>query len=67
MFYPISYGDPKYRQEFAKDYTIEALRTIAESDVLPDDIRSLVVRILELHEQATDPFLGMNSGWKEEA
>ena len=56
----------KYRQESAKDTTINALRTIAESDVLPDDIRSLVVRILELHEKATDPFLGMNLGWKEE-
>lgn len=62
----IAHPERKYRQEIAKDTTINALRTIAESDVLLDDIRSLVVRILELHEKATDPFLGMNLGWKEE-
>jgi hypothetical protein len=50
----------KYRQEFAHDYTISALRNLTQSDVLPDDIRALVVRILELHEKASSPFLGMN-------
>ena len=50
----------KYRQEFAHDYTISALRDLTQSDVLPEDIRALVVRILELHEMASSPFLGMN-------
>ncbi len=44
----------------AHDYTISALRNLTQSDVLPDDIRALVVRILELHEKASSPFLGMN-------
>ncbi len=55
-------ADPgrKYRAEFAHDYTIDALKNIAESDVLPEDIRVLVQRILSLYEKARDPFLGMN-------
>ena len=55
-------ADPgrKYRQEFAHSYAVNALLNIAESEVLPDDIRGQVLHILELHEKATDPFLGMN-------
>lgn len=56
----------KYRQELANRTTIRALHNLAESDVLRDDIRALVVRILKLHEQATDPFLGMNLSTTEE-
>ena len=53
-------ADPgrKYRQESAHSYAIDALRTIAESDVLPEDVRGLAQRVLELHEKAIDPFLG---------
>ena len=50
----------KYREQFAHSYAIDALRDIAESDVLPEDIRALVQRVLDLHEKASDPFLGMN-------
>jgi hypothetical protein len=50
----------KYREQFAHSYAINALRKIAESDVLPEDIRVPVQRVLELHEQASDPFLGMD-------
>ena len=63
-------ADPgrKYRQEFAHDYAISALKNIAESEVLPDDIRTLTLRVLDLHEKVTNPFLGMNlSTGKEEA
>jgi hypothetical protein len=56
----IANPERKYRQEFAHSYAVDALRYIAESDVLPDDIRGQVLHILELHEKATDPFLGMN-------
>lgn len=50
----------KYRVEFARDYMLDAFRNIAESEVLPDDIRVLVQRMLALYETASDPFLGMN-------
>ncbi len=50
----------KYRPELARDSVITALRSIADSDVLPDDLRVLVQRILALYETASDPFLGMN-------
>ena len=50
----------KYREQYAHTYAIDALRNIAESDVLPEDVRILVQRVLELHEKASDPFLGMN-------
>ena len=50
----------KYREEFARDYTLDALRNIAASDVLPDDILVLVQRVLALYEMASGPFLGMN-------
>src|SRR6266705_990765 len=50
----------KYREQFAHTYAIDALRNIAESDVLPEDIRVLVQRVLELHEKASNPFLGMD-------
>ena len=55
-------ADPgrKYRPEFARDYMIDALKSLAESEVLPDDIRVLVQRTLALYETASDPFLGMN-------
>ena len=60
-------ADPgrKYRQAFANDYALSALKNIAESDVLPDDIRVLVQRILTLYETASDPFLGMNLSTEE--
>ena len=50
----------KYREQFAHTYAINALRNIAESDVLTEDIRVLVQRVLDLHEKASDPFLGMD-------
>jgi hypothetical protein len=50
----------KYREQFAHGYAIDALRNIAESDVLPEDIRVLVQHVYDLHEKASDPFLGMN-------
>ena len=61
-------ADPgrKYRQAFANDYALSALKNIAESDVLPDDIRVLVQRVLTLYETASDPFLGMNLSTREE-
>jgi hypothetical protein len=62
----ISNPGRKYRQEFARDYTLDALRNIAESDVLPDDIRALVQRVLTLYETASDPFLGMNLSTTEQ-
>ena len=61
-------ADPsrKYRQAFANDYALSALKSIAESDVLPDDIRALIQRVLTLYETASDPFLGMNLSTTEE-
>jgi hypothetical protein len=61
-------ADPgrKYRPEFARDSTIDALKYLAESEVLPDDIRALVQRILALYETASDPFLGMNLSMESE-
>ena len=56
----------KYREQFAHTYAIDALRNIAESDVLPEDIRVLVQRVLELHEKASDPFLGMDRADREQ-
>ncbi len=56
----------KYRVEFARDYTINALKYIADAEVLPDDIRVLVQRIPALYETASDPFLGMNLSTTEE-
>jgi hypothetical protein len=50
----------KNRAEFASSYAISALKSIADSELLPDDIRSLVQQVLELYETASDPFLGMN-------
>jgi hypothetical protein len=50
----------KYREQIAHTYAINALRNIAESDVLSEDIRVLVQRVLDLHEKASDPFLGMD-------
>ena len=50
----------KYREQFAHTYVIDALRHIAESEVLPEDIRLMVQRVLDLHEKASDPFLGMD-------
>lgn len=55
----------KYREQYAHGYAIGALRNVAESDVLPEDIRVLVQRILDLHEKASDPFLGMDQPTKE--
>jgi hypothetical protein len=50
----------KYREHYAHTYAINALRNIADSELLPDDVRALVQRVLELHEKASDPFLGMD-------
>ena len=50
----------KYREQYAHGYAIDALRTLAASDVLPGDIRVLVQRVYDLHEKASDPFLGMD-------
>ena len=50
----------KYREQYAHTYAIDALRNIADSELLPDDVRALVQRVLELHEKASDPFLGMD-------
>ena len=50
----------KYREQFAHTYAIDALKTLAESELLPDDIRALVQHVLDLHEKASDPFLGMD-------
>ena len=60
-------ADPsrKYRQQFAHTYAITALKNIVESDVLPDAVRNLAQRVLELHEIASDPFLGMNLSTEE--
>jgi hypothetical protein len=55
----------KYREQYAHTSAIDALRNIAESDVLPEDIRVLVQRVLDLHEKASDPFLGMDLPTKE--
>lgn len=51
----IANPEHKYRQEFADTYAINAPRDLAESDVLPQDIHCLMQRILDLHEQASDP------------
>lgn len=53
-------GRSKYREHYAHTYAIDALKNVADSDVLPEDIRALVQRVLELHEKASDPFLGMD-------
>ena len=55
----------KYREHYAHTYAIDALRTLAASDVLPEDIRVLVQRVYDLHEKASDPFLGMDLPTKE--
>ncbi len=55
----------KYREKYAHTYAINALRTLAASDVLPEDIRVLVQRVYDLHEKASDPFLGMDLPTKE--
>jgi hypothetical protein len=39
---------------------INALQNLADAELLPDDIRVLVERILALHKTASDPFFGMN-------
>lgn len=62
----IATPERKYRPEFAHTYAINALKTLAESDVLPEDIRVLVQRVYELHEKASDPFLGMNLSTESE-
>jgi hypothetical protein len=50
----------RYREQYAHTYAINALRNIADSELLPDDIRALVQHVLELYEKASDPFLGMD-------
>jgi hypothetical protein len=50
----------KNRAEFASSFAISTLKNIADSELLPDDIQSLVQQVLELYETASDPFLGMN-------
>ena len=55
-------ADParQYRAEFAHTYAIGALEKIADAEVLPDDLRVLVQRILALHKTATDPCFGLD-------
>ena len=55
-------ADPgrRHRHEFANSYAINALQNLADAELLPDDIRALVERILALHKTASDPFFGMN-------
>jgi hypothetical protein len=55
----------KYREQYAHTYAIDTLRTLGASDVLPEDIRVLVQRVYDLHEKASDPFLGMDLPTKE--
>jgi hypothetical protein len=50
----------KHQAEFASSYAISALKCIADSELLPDDIRGQVQQVLELYETVSDPFLGMN-------
>ena len=51
-------SDPgrKHRYEFANSYALNALQNLADAEILPDDIRVLVQRILALHKTASDPF-----------
>ncbi len=56
----------KYRPEIARTCAITALRNVAESEVLPEDIKVLVLHVLELSEKASDPFLGMNLSTESE-
>ena len=53
-------ADPKrkYRQELAATYTVQALKLLAESEVLPDDIRSFVVRIWSYTQKRRIHFWG---------
>jgi len=55
-------ADPgrKHRYEFANSYAINALQNLADAEIVPDEIRALVERILALHKTASDPFFGMN-------
>jgi len=55
-------ADPgrRHRHEFANSYAINALQNLADAELLPDDIRVLVQRVLALHKTASDPFFGMN-------
>jgi hypothetical protein len=55
----------KYREQYAHTYVIDTLRTLGASDVLPEEIRVLVQRVYDLHEKASDPFLGMDLPTKE--
>jgi hypothetical protein len=50
----------KHQAKFASSYAISALKCIADSELLPDDIRGQVQQVLELYETVSDPFLGMN-------
>jgi hypothetical protein len=50
----------KYRREFADEYVQDALRYVTLYDALPEEIRMLLLSILELHEKASDPDQGMN-------
>src|SRR5713101_3794621 len=45
----------KYREQYAHTYAINALKTVADSELLPDDVRALVQYVLELREKASDP------------
>jgi hypothetical protein len=48
-------ADPgrKHRYEFANSYAINALQNLADAEILPDDIRALVERILALEYERT--------------
>ena len=62
----IAHPGRKYRPELARTCAITALRNVAESGVLPEDIKALVLRVLELYEQASDLFLGMDLSTESE-
>src|SRR6266496_20374 len=56
----IADSERKHRYEFANSYALNALQNLADAEILPDDIRVLVQRILALYKTASDPFFGMN-------
>lgn len=62
----IAHPERPYRLQIAGDYAVNALKVLAESEVLPDDIRGQLLHILELHEQVSNPFLGMDLPEKKE-
>jgi hypothetical protein len=56
----------QYRAEFANSYVVSAVEKIADAEVLPDDLRVLLQRILALRKRAADPFFGMDFPGRKE-